>query len=91
MSPALANLLAGIAAGPSRIAALTTYRARCGERRDFQSASDADAYDRGWSTYPAPLADVVGTPAMRGWFDAEALDMERLEARLDNDDDWSDE
>ena len=67
----------------SMIRAATVYRARCGMRRAFLSASDALAYERGYATFPAMPDDHVHTPAMRGFWDRERELQERDDQRAD--------
>lgn len=65
------------------IAAPETYLAGRGARRVFLSRRDANAYDCGYDMYPRRISDVIGTPAMTGWLDAESEAQERDAARRD--------
>ena len=68
---------------PAFKAGVQQYRAECGNRRVFLSASDKAAYERGWSHWPEPLPEGVelSTPMSCGWWDAERAHDERLEDR----------
>ncbi len=62
------------------------YRANTGRRRQFLSASDADAYDRGFAAYSIdsePPAE--NGPYRDGWFDAFAREEERAMSSLEVD------
>lgn len=52
------------------IANATVYHAKCGRRRGYFSASDAAAYDRGYTSWPAEQPHTIG-PARDGWFDCD--------------------
>lgn len=56
------------------------FRARLGRHRPFLSESDAHAYERGWATFPAPLAGDLNTPEATGWFDAECAHLDTQDA-----------
>jgi hypothetical protein len=62
-----------------------TYQALAGWRRVFLSPRDAQAYSDGYARWPEPMpAEVaLSSPYSTGWFDAEADDIERTEARGD--------
>lgn len=46
------------------------YRADHGRQRAFLSLCDAQAYDRGYLTFPAQCPAELGTPEAMGWADA---------------------
>lgn len=46
------------------------YQAMLGARRTFLSLGDAQAYDRGVLSFPAPCLALAGTPYAEGWADA---------------------
>lgn len=76
----MADVLASITNVHKVVASATFYRARLGRRRAFMSASDAEAYDRGYSEYPA-LPDNLGTPQAQGYVDAQADHHDELDRR----------
>lgn len=79
LHPIMADALGGLANMHKTVAAATFYRAQLGRRRTFMSASDAQAYDKGFSEYPA-LPDSIGTPQAQGYFDAEQVEQELHDA-----------
>jgi len=73
-------LLRSISRSQAVIDAATVYRASCGRRRVYLSASAADAYDRGFSNWPTVPALLKG-PEADGYFDREQQASDIDEAR----------
>jgi hypothetical protein len=56
------------------------HAARLARRREFLSASDAAAYDRGARAQQAGQpCPITTTPEMTGWIDSEMAELDRLE------------